>query len=344
MPLINIASSSRRLTFLVKSGTYTHSAQVNIADPGTRDAGLFRLVGYKTTPFDKPTGTDRPVLKFTSGGGGYGLNSDGNYKVPWGFENVIFDGDGTQTKLVSFGFTDVTTQPTYATNCMLRNTTDNGWTFISGIYPSFVWNRVESTTANAVSYGLIVASYIHDVAGGKALDAQWNALTVVNTVVANIGVDGNSWLGRMGYPLNLIGNTFYHSSTMLEYVPADGRPAEVVNNIFACSTGAVGGDPAGVEAYYGHNAYYANTGGNGNMGGSGDVMLSGSCNAPSLFVDPTNGDYRLNTSGLGAGLVGAGTTAIDQRFGLSAGSPDIGALQMKQIVGGGGGGSYPFLN
>lgn len=317
------------MTIYLKSGTYGPYGNINTSI--TSSQGFNRLSGYLAAHGDAPSGTDRPVIQFNTGGGGNGFSvsvSTGG----WIYENLILDGTGTNTVVVAASNTNF-----ILTNTTIRNSTATCYLSTGSIGMS----RSEISGckgAYAISAGAGYYSYnwLHDNINSTAVvSTSGTGGTFVGNLLTN-----NSGQGlRISSPVVIVGNTFYRQGTASVYMLSSTPMSSVYNNLFACS-GTYGIDSVSspaqtVNQWVDYNGYHANTSGTTHylVPGSHDVSLGASgtaCATNNPFVAPVSsgaGDWTLNST-LGTGAVLRAAGFPQTLAGTTAkGYPDIGAYQ-----------------
>jgi hypothetical protein len=318
------------MTIYVKSGTY--GPYGNISASVASSQSYNRLAGYLATHGDAPSGADRPVIQFTTGGGGNGF-SVGASTGGWIYENLILDGNGTNTVIISASNT-----ASLLANTTIRNSTANCFLSTGSVGMS----RSEVTGCNG-SYaisggtGFYFYNWLHDNSNSIATvtTSGYGGTFVGNLFTNNSGGQGL----RVNAPLIITNNTFYRQGKAAVYMLSSTPFFAVYNNLFACSgTYAIDSASSPVQTSYSwvdFNAYHANTSGTTHFLalGSHDVNLGASgtacdTNSPFVAAVPSGaGDWTLNN------IAGAGTRLRAAGFqgpvpGMTTkGYVDIGAYQ-----------------
>lgn len=333
-------------TIWIKSGTYTLTSTVQLANAGT-NAKPVRWIGYQTTRGDD-TGT-RPVL--TSATNSVALITVG---VDWHvFRNIKFTHTATTR---GYGFHSSVASRNYAVfNCEF-----------DGCLSA---NKSDNLGAEYSSYCIIISDcWIHDCTG--------YGLRLAGCVVTNCVVEGNAGGGILiGTFINslssildclIVGNTgdgidILFTNTQHVYIKncviagnsSDGMAdaggygitfGMLLNNIFFGNGGYGLNFPAGAGSalLMINNAFKDNTSGQRSStvpAGENDITLTAN-----PFTDSASGDYSLNNTAGGGALLRALSYPTAFPDGLTDDYRDIGAAQHADPVGGsGGGGGGPIM-
>lgn len=293
------------------------------------------MSGYKDVRGEFVAYADRPTIKWGTNGGSNYLTTGAAFFT---LEHVILDGDrGTYT---GNGFSVITgnqflfnvTCKSMATPIAQTGTASNTFVLVETTDCTALWD-IGSTGGNSLYvcalHDNLTATPIRASSGDWSLDCC--------LIYNNAGVPGMQITSsQRGKITNSViygngGHGIYFSSGMGKILLA--------NNIIESNDGTgiyIASAVADSVGYIYHNSFCNNTNGPYTVGGIPQHRYVGNINtASSVFVDPANGDFRLN-SGAGAALRNAGwppafpglTWPVNRTIGASG------------IPGGSGGGGY----
>ncbi len=230
--------------YWVKAGTYTITAAWSVQTAGTA-ARMGRFSGYSGTRGDNPTGTSRPLIKWTSAL--IGLNAPAYYII----ENVSVNGPSTNASFGSLGIGG----NSRVINCRVINTTTTvdipasapaAWsTMINNEFVSYSGYAVNASSSSGLQF---YGNYFHDSNYGifsNYTGAQLNYILIGNifgpakTAAISFGAAPN---GAGQYLFN--NNTFYGGETVTTGIgislPGTSQLALLAyNNIFYGLTTAI---------------------------------------------------------------------------------------------------------
>jgi hypothetical protein len=302
---------------------------------GSGFTAINKLEGYTVTRGDRST---KPIIRSTAAINAFTMNVSGNSN--W-LINLDIDGNNTGNNGV------VASNTTYGgvSECLIRRQLNVAFSS-NNTAMTFSRNEVtgcggatDACAVHAVTTNVIITkNNIHHntTAGIKHGSNSQGGVVTDNIIAFNSGGSSDGMISE-AYFMTITGNIFYQSGRdglrlQRNYVSIQG---EVTNNIIVSNAGygiemmsAPTSQLAIPVANY--NFFYLNALGprNNYPPGTNDVTLTGD-----PFVDPTNGDFRLNnTAGAGAAVRAAGFPGT-MPGGLTVGYRDGGPIQHQDSGG-----------
>ncbi|MFZ2937669.1 MAG: hypothetical protein WA066_03070 [Candidatus Omnitrophota bacterium] len=231
--------------------TFTPSEAIAIAGAGGTLAPI-KIIGYKTTRGDNPTGASRPTIAM------------GANPLTWGtnFEiyNLIFTGTAANSINIGINGKLVNCKSTNLSTTINRNS-------IAMYNPSYVFNSGSiSYNGNAITYGdiigHIIGCYIHDSGVGIFSSAIGSKVTILNNIIESCFTASIQFTGAQIGTNVIYGNTFYGSenTTGIGVSLAAGiTDIKIMNNIFyGFATGVSHGTAGQTVGYDDYNDYFNN--------------------------------------------------------------------------------------
>lgn len=285
-----------------------------------------RVLGYKTTHYDHPTGADRPLLQATNTIATFSICDGTNASVE--FEDIIVDGAGYTS---ARGF-DLSGTYTVARNCKALNCTNYGFnagrasfcesdTCNSGFYTtqaSDCWSHAHTSGGFYASAGITLERIIASGGTGSAV-----GVTLANG-------------GRCSCAI------VYGNASHGVYVNSGSARMCIVENVIAEGNGGTGLAFAANNNYIallvGCFTYNNGTAVTASLGTDRSRDRTGAALAPialsaSPFVNAGSNDFRLNNrAGAGASVRAKGYPSAFPGLATLLNYRDVGAVQHRELM------------
>ena len=246
--------------------TFTPSEAITITGAGGTQAPI-KIIGYKTTRGDNPTGTSRPTIACGVSTLALGVNFELYNLILTGTGNPVL-GDSTNDKIINCKFTNSST------------TADRNATLLDAI-DSLAYNcEGVSYRGRALSISgagnMVIACYLHNSNVGLNISSGTSGAILNNLIESNVtGAIGN--VSATTVRITIVGNTLYGSEqktgTGINLITTTTDIFVLNNIIYGFVTGVSHADTQTI-VYLDYNDYFNNTTNRTNVAtGSNDQAL-----------------------------------------------------------------------